>query len=125
MLLLLILFQTKHLIIDWLWQPPFEFMNKGTYGHWGGIRHALKHAIGTATCLSFIPIMLKTYPLIFAFSCIDFLIHYHIDWAKMNLNSRFHFEPADAKFWWLVGFDQYLHQMTYIFITFLVFGALK
>jgi len=46
-LLILLLLQIKHLIVDWCWQPAYEWQNKGTYGHWGGIRHALKNAIGT------------------------------------------------------------------------------
>ena len=117
MLGLLLLLQTKHLIVDWFWQPPYEFLNKGTYGHWGGIRHALKHAIGTAICLFCISFLRPVYPLIIILSLFDFLVHYHIDWAKMNLNRLLKVGPNDARFWALVGIDQYLHQITYLLIT--------
>lgn len=60
--LVLVLLQIKHLIVDWCWQPAYEYLNKGTYGHWGGVRHALKNAVGTAACfvpfVGFAPIVL-------------------------------------------------------------------
>ena len=105
---ILLLLQVKHLIIDWIWQPAYEHQNKGIYGHWGGIRHALKHALGTAQCfIWFVPI--SSISLIFV---IDFCVHYHIDWAKVNLSSTFN--TKDPQFWWLTGIDQFLHQITYI-----------
>ena len=116
---LLLLLQIKHLIIDWFWQPPYEFMNKGTYGHWGGIRHALKHAWGTFVCLIFFH--LGAFQIIGIFA-LDYLLHYHIDWAKMNLNAKFSLTPKDEKFWWLVGLDQFLHQLTYLLIAGMIFG---
>ncbi|MCX6783368.1 MAG: hypothetical protein NTZ20_05315 [Candidatus Levybacteria bacterium] len=42
--------QIKHFLIDWFLQFPYEYKNKGTYGHWGGIRHAFKNGFGTAIC---------------------------------------------------------------------------
>jgi hypothetical protein len=42
-------------------------------------------------------------------------IHYHIDWAKMNLNARMGWSAnTHEQFWWLLGLDQYLHALTYI-----------
>lgn len=38
--------QCKHLIVDWCWQPAYEYKNKGTYLHPGGLRHAFKNALG-------------------------------------------------------------------------------
>ncbi len=117
-LLLLVLLQTKHLIVDWIWQPPYEFLNKGTYGHWGGIRHAGKNAIGTGLCfLLFVP-----WSVAFVLALADFVIHYHIDWAKVNINRDAGWGPLTHKeFWWLTGADQYLHQVTYILLIFIAF----
>lgn len=114
-LLILFLLQTKHLLIDWIWQPPYEWQNKGTYGHFGGIRHALKNAIGTGLCI-WVPLFAWLPPTAALWlTFLDFVIHYHIDWAKMNLNRKLAWGPTThAQFWWLTGFDQYLHQVTYI-----------
>ena len=116
-LLLLALLQTKHLVVDWCWQTPYELDNKGKYLHWGGIQHAAKHAISTGICfVAFSPHMAL------AAVVIDFLAHYHIDWAKMNLNTYWQLHPLHhAKFWWLMGADQWAHQMTYLLLTLLVF----
>lgn len=110
-LLVLALLQTKHLLVDWVWQPPYEHQNKGTYGHWGGIRHALKNAIGTGLCLA----LLVDSAFAFWLAFLDFVIHYHIDWCKVNLNRGFQLCPTrHPQFWWLTGLDQYLHQVTYL-----------
>ena len=45
---------------------------------------------------------------------LDFVIHYHIDWAKMNLSQGL--TTDNHKFWIWLGFDQMLHYLTYILI---------
>jgi hypothetical protein len=109
------LLQIKHLIVDWMWQPSYEFLNKGTYGHWGGIRHALKNAVGTG--LVFVIASAATLsPLSILFIiAVDFIVHYHIDYAKVNINEYYGWKPTEhPQFWRLTGFDQFLHQVTYI-----------
>ncbi len=44
----------------------------------------------------------------------DCLVQYHIDWAKVRLNERWRLTPATEKFWWLLGLDRLLHQLTYL-----------
>mgnify|MGYP001765158580 CR=1 FL=1 len=51
-LILLLLFQIKHLVVDWLWQPPYEYLNKGTWLHLGGLQHAAKHMAGAYIALA-------------------------------------------------------------------------
>lgn len=115
-LFVFLLLQTKHLIVDWIWQPKFEYANKGTYLHWGGIRHALKNAVGTGLCL----LLIAPWYTVLLLTVLDFIIHYHIDWSKMNINSRMKWGPlTHCEFWWLTGFDQYLHQITYILLVYL------
>ena len=116
LLLLLLLIQIKHLVIDWMWQPEYEWKNKGTYGHLGGLRHAAKNAVGTAFVFCFFVPHLAWLVLL-----IDFLAHYHIDWAKMNINRIKGWGPTThPQFWWLTGFDQFLHQITYLFLIWIV-----
>ena len=45
----------------------------------------------------------------------DAVLHYHIDWAKMNINKKMGWGPTThEEFWWLTGLDQFLHALTYI-----------
>jgi len=111
LLILLVSLQLKHLIIDWIWQPEYEWKNKGTYGHWGGILHSGKNAVGTALCFS--PFV--SWPMVLLVLAIDFLIHYHVDYAKMNINRIRCWGPiTHPQFWWLTGVDQFLHQCCYL-----------
>ena len=106
----LIAFQLKHFICDFPLQKPYQYMNKGKYGHPGGVLHATLHANGTL-------LICGTFGLPWWLAVIDGIIHYHIDWAKTRLNGRWGLTPATEKFWWLLGLDQLLHQLTYLAIA--------
>ncbi len=115
-LFLILLLSIKHFIVDFPLQVKFQYENKGTYGHAGGIYHAGLHGIGTTVCLiwhaPFASMILGVF---------DFLIHYHIDWAKTNINKKFGWTPTThEQFWWLLGLDQFLHMLTYIWIVSMV-----
>lgn len=113
-LVLLCLF-TKHLIVDFPLQVPYHYLNKGTYGHPGGIAHATLHAAGTLIALTLLGFALPVAGLV---ALVDGVVHYHVDWAKMNLNARLGLKPDNSeKFWWLLGLDQYLHALTYLAIV--------
>lgn len=89
------------------------YRNKGTYGHIGGITHAMLHGFGTFTVLYF---WLGIDAWVFAVA--DTVIHYHIDWAKMNVSVRFNLKADNSEwFWIMLGFDQLLHHLTYFAIV--------
>jgi len=115
LLIVLALF-TKHFIVDFPLQTKYQWSNKGIYGHLGGILHAALHGVGTFLCfLMFAP----EYAMWLGLA--DAVIHYHIDWCKINLNKRFGLTPTThEQFWWLLGLDQYLHALTYIVLIALV-----
>lgn len=114
-IILLALFGIKHFICDFLLQFNYMLAEKGTYGAVGGIHHAVFHMLGTlcvllmvfdfATASVFVALKLALF---------DGVVHYHIDWAKQKLNRGA--TPADRKFWLLIGLDQLLHYLTYLFI---------
>jgi len=107
---------TKHLIVDFPMQIPYHYLNKGTYGHPGGIQHSAFHGIGTTYVVWFTMSALTPLALIIGF--VDFAIHYHVDWAKMNLNKKLGWGPTThEEFWWLLGLDQYIHTLTYLGIA--------
>lgn len=116
---LLALFSIKHFIFDFLLQKPFHYENKGTYGHPGGLAHAGLQALGTLIALWFFADLLWCVLM----AMFDFLVHYHVDWAKTNLNAKYTLTPNDEKFWWLLGLDQLLHSLTYVAIIGWTIGA--
>ncbi len=122
MLILLTALTIKHFVFDFLYQPPYQWKNKGTYGHWGGLVHSGQHMVAT-----FIILLFFTNPLIaLGVSFLEFVIHYHMDYLKMVTNRvKGWTATTHNEFWILVGFDQLVHSMTYILIVFLVFGSVS
>jgi hypothetical protein len=110
-LFIMVLFILKHLVFDWLYQPPFMYKNKGTFLHIGGVIHSLLHGVST-----FVIVWCFTdLNTAFLAGIIDGVLHYHIDWAKMNINKKFGWTATNSEnFWKLVGVDQTLHLLTYI-----------
>lgn len=105
---------TKHFIIDFPLQPKYQYSNKGTYGHPGGLLHSGLHALGTLLVLFWFVNPVTALVL----ALVDGVLHYHIDWAKVNLNAKLGYGPTThEEFWWLLGLDQYLHSVTYVFIV--------
>lgn len=113
--LVFVLFNIKHFIIDFLLQKPYQYLNKGKYGHPGGILHAALHGVGTIGVLLVAPGVSTVAALVLALA--DTLVHYHVDWGKVNINNHFGWKPDNSEYyWWLLGMDQLLHQLTYIAI---------
>ena len=106
---------TKHLIVDFFMQTPYQYLNKGTYGHAGGILHAALHCIATALVLSLCGVYIPAAGLL---GLLDGIIHYHVDWGKVKINRHYGWLPNNSeKYWWLLGIDQYLHTLTYLGIA--------
>lgn len=96
----------KHFICDFPLQAhPYQYLNKGTYGHLGGLLHSFIHYVGAA--LVFCQ-FLGVAGLVYASA--DAIAHYHIDWSKVKIGKRFNLKPDNSEwFWILLGFDQLLH----------------
>jgi len=110
----------KHFVCDFLLQAhPYQYLNKGTYGHPGGILHASIHGVGMFLVLVwFLPVFSV---MLSAMIWLDMVTHYHIDWAKMNIGKKYNLKPDNSEwFWILLGFDQLLHMATYWVIIFLI-----
>jgi ribulose 1,5-bisphosphate carboxylase large subunit-like protein len=51
----------------------------------------------------------------------DMVIHYHVDWAKMNINKKYGWKAdTHEAFWILLGLDQLAHAATYVWLVSLV-----
>ena len=109
--ILLALFGIKHFICDFLMQYDYMLTEKGIYGATGGLHHAIVHASFTFLILVFFCDNANT---IIVLAFLDFVLHYHIDYFKQQLNKGL--TPSDRNFWIWLGLDQALHYLTYIAI---------
>lgn len=119
-LLLFSLFTIKHFIVDYWLQNEYQWSNKGKYFHPGGVLHSALHGLATFIIFSFVHFETNK-PIFFAFllSTLDIFIHYHIDWIKTNVNRDLRYKQEHKGFWILMGIDQTLHFLTYIFLIYL------
>jgi len=115
---LLVLLQLKHWFVDFVNQTNEEVASKGIYGDGPGIEHSAKHGIGTLIAVvAVVGFPYIAYAAVLAFA--DFVLHYHIDWIKMNYGNRDIRTPA---FWNHLGLDKMAHKLTYKGIVYLVFA---
>lgn len=111
LLLVLALLQIKHLVADFVLQSAYILNNRKIYGHPGGLLHVAIHLTGSLAGLLIIGCDPGT---ILILLLAEAVIHYHIDWTKDNFMAAKAWTPKDAKYWYLLGLDQFLHQITYL-----------
>lgn len=118
---LLVLLQIKHWYIDFVNQTMAEVHGKGIYGNVLGIWHSAKQGLGTLLAILLIT---GTGFIVEAvlIALLDFVIHYHTDWAKININKKKNYTVETPEFWVWLGFDQLVHQLTYLLVLYLVFA---
>lgn len=115
----------KHFIVDFLLQGEYQWRNKGTLGHPGGIIHAGLHGVATGMCVWMSTGLLPIW-LVVLLASGDSIIHYFVDWAKMNINKYFEWKAdTHPQFWYALGVDQLCHYMTYVFILVIIVDFLK
>lgn len=108
----------KHCLADFIFQTPYQYQNKGIYGHPGGLIHAGVHVLLTAPLFLILPA-----PSAFAAVAImagEYAIHYHIDWLKEQAVRRYALVADTPGFWYALGVDQLAHYLTYIAIVWLL-----
>ena len=107
----------KHWYIDFINQSMEEVHGKGIYGNAHGIMHSLKHGIATAAIFM---LAIQSFELSWILGMIDMAIHYHVDWAKININKKYNYTPENPKFWAWLGADQLAHSLTYLLLLWMV-----
>jgi hypothetical protein len=105
----------KHAAADFFLQTPFQYCNKGIYGHPGGFLHAGIHV--ALTPLVYLLIAPASLLLAASIALGEFVVHYHIDWAKEQITRRAGYTPQTPRFWHALGVDQLLHGLTYLVIV--------
>ena len=117
LLLLLAGFQVKHVLGDFVFQNAYILEHRRIWGHPGGVLHVAIHAALT------LPLLLVAGVhgvLFFAILLGEALFHYHVDWVKDGWLRREGWTAQDKQYWWLMGVDQMLHQLSYLVIVGLI-----
>lgn len=120
--LLLLLLQLKHFFCDFVTQTPYQLRYKGIYGHPAGLLHVGHHAVGSAIVLAALhgaTLLSTPLGLMGALLAVEMLLHYHIDWGKEQLIKPF-LKEQGAAYWAIFGFDQFLHQASYIAMAYIL-----
>lgn len=106
-------FGTKHVLADFILQTTWMARGKERPSGWVPplLAHAACHAVLT------LAITLVALPRLWWLSLIDLAVHLAIDRSKTLLAQRSGWSPDQPQFWWLLGFDQYLHQITNLWLA--------
>ena len=104
----------KHAIADFFLQTSYQYRNKGTYGHPGGLLHAGIHAVLTLPV--YFVLAPATIIMAVAIPVGEFAVHYNMDWLKEQIVKRAHLDVENSWYWRVFGVDQLVHALTYIVI---------
>lgn len=110
MALLTLAFSIKHFAADFVLQTNWIAHGKEARTGWSVplVAHVLTHAV-----LS-LGIALAVAPRLWWLSLVDFAVHFLIDRGKTLVGRWGCWDSQNAFYWWLFGFDQFLHQVTNI-----------
>ena len=109
--LLCAVFIIKHLVADFLLQTTWMAQGKERSSGWLAplSAHCAVHAALTGA------ITIAVAPALWWLTAVDFLIHAAIDRSKGVVTKHLGFAPfTDARWWWIFGLDQSLHQLTHL-----------
>lgn len=114
-LLVLFCFQLKHFVADYVLQAGWMVRGKGDLTKLGGYAHAGVHVAGSLIVLA---ILRTPVAVIAALLAAEFVIHYALDYAKISYSRGVSDEENPHLYWTFHGFDQFLHHLTYIGMTY-------
>ncbi len=105
---LLAVLTAKHVLADFVLQPNWMARGKEAPSGWAMplLAHAATHAALTLT------VVLAIAPRLWWLALADLAVHTGIDRGKALVALRARWRPDQPQFWWLLGVDQGLHQLT-------------
>jgi hypothetical protein len=108
----------KHFVADFLLQTNWIARGKERREGWFAplAVHVLCHAILTLL------LTLAIAPRLWWLALIDLVVHAAIDRLKSLISMESGWKTDQAQFWWVIGFDQYLHQATNIALVAALFA---
>ena len=107
---MLLIFQVKHFVADYLLQPAWVIRGKGDFRQPGGYVHAGVHALGSLPALVLAGLGATE---IAALAVVEFVVHFTIDHVKALLSRDSKSGPNTRAYWAMHGADQLMHQLTY------------
>lgn len=110
-LILIGLLQIKHMFADYFLQTPKMLSGRSEYLHMGRAQHAGVHVIGSVVVFL---IMGASALFIALLAVAEWFVHFNIDWGKARYSDAKGYGPYEAGYWRANGFDQALHQLTYL-----------
>ncbi|KIC43648.1 MAG: DUF3307 domain-containing protein [Ruegeria sp.] len=110
-LLLLCLLQIKHMFADFYLQTPKMLSGRSTYFHIGRAQHAAVHVVGSVIIFALFRAPVE---FILIIAALEWIVHFHIDFAKARYSDEKELRPDQAAFWRATGLDQLMHNLTYI-----------
>ena len=119
-LLLVAAFQIKHLVADFFLQTTKMIVGRERYWHMGRAQHAGLHSVFSAVVLAVFgvgPVML------IAMVVAEFIVHFHIDWAKARFSVDRNLTPDQPMYWYAMGTDQAMHQLTYLVMIWVYYAC--
>jgi uncharacterized protein DUF3307 len=102
----------KHAVADFYLQSSYQYLNKGQYGHPGGILHSAIHV--ALTPLVYLVLVPSSLLLVAALAFGEFMTHYHVDWLKEQITHRNGWTVQNRGFWYALGTDQLVHGVSYL-----------
>lgn len=110
-LVLICLLQIKHMFADYFLQTKRMLSGRGEYFHMGRAQHAGVHSV-----LSLLVLLVIGAPIPFVLALVlaEWVVHFHIDWGKGRYTEIQNYDHLHAGYWRAYGFDQTLHQLTYV-----------
>ncbi len=110
----------KHAAADFVLQTDTQRREKGSYGATGGLTHSLTHIVLTAPVFALLPGIAPG--IMAALLAAEFVLHYHVDWAKEQIVRKNAWTSHNRYFWWAIGIDQLLHGLSYVTLIGLALG---
>lgn len=122
-IVILILFELKHFLCDWVFQTEYMAAGKCRLHGWlmPLLSHAGLHAVGTFAVMLIVSRSIRVAAFLAVF---DLICHFTIDRIKSSPNMFGTYKTQDRWFWILLGADQAAHHLTYFFIVFAYFKQL-
>ncbi len=109
--------EVKHYLADYFLQPAWILVGKGDLRHPGGYAHAGIHAGLSAVVLLLVGTPL---PVLVGLVFAEWVIHYALDYSKIQYSKGVRIDSAPGRFWALHGIDQLTHQLTYAAMIYVV-----
>lgn len=115
---LLVLFQIKHFLCDYIFQGKYMLGKFKDHGWFLPLlSHVLVHVLGTALIIAIYAFYIGTsWKAFFILIALDAVVHFTMDRIKVVASKQY--TVQDKEFWWWLGYDQSLHHLTHYVIIF-------